>query len=251
MAERVVAIVQARMGSTRLPGKSMMDLAGSPLVGRVLERIKLASQIDELVLAIPETPENAVLRDLAAHYSISCFEGSEDNLLDRYYQAAVKFNADLIVRIPADNPIPHASEIDRIISHHKSLGRLGFSSNLAEIYNSGYPDGIGAEVFDFQLLESAWRTESDIKKLEHVHLNYFDYTKQTAVDENVCPISTIKCPIEFARPDLILDVNTAEQYAYMANLYEDLYPVNPNFDIIDIIRWHDNRITKEKEVSSK
>ena len=239
MSVKVAAIIQARMGSTRLPGKSLMNLAGEPLVGRVLERIKSAKLLDEIILAIPETQENKVLQDLAKHYQVKVFLGSEDDVLDRYYKAALNVKATYVVRIPADNPTPQGSEIDRIIQHHFDLSRPGFSSNLAQIFDSGYPDGIGAEIFDFNLLEEAWEKEVDPIKREHVHLNFFDYATQGVVDEDWCPVSTIQCPLEFARPDIILDVNTLEQYKYMSMLYDNLYPKNPNFGIMEIIKWHD------------
>ena len=241
MSQKVVGIIQARMGSQRLPGKSMFMLAGEPLVGRVLERVIRSNFLDEVILAVPETSENSVLIDIASSYSVKSFAGSENDLLDRYYQAAKKSEADYIVRIPADNPVSHFTEIDKIIEHHNSLGRAGFSTNLAEIQNSGYPDGIGAEIFDFEMLESVWVHREDPKKMEHVHLNFYDYSSQIAIDETWCPISTIKCPNQWARPDIILDVNTMDQYEYMADLYSDLYPINPNFTMDEIIPWHDKR----------
>ena len=240
MSNTVAAIVQARMGSTRLPGKSLMLLAGKPLVGRVIERIRTATKIDKLILAIPDNIENDPLERLGKSYGVQIFRGSEIDLVDRYYNAAKNVSCKYVVRIPADNPVPQGSEIDRIIDHHLSLNRPGFSSNLAEIYGSRYPDGIGAEIFDFELLEEISADFSDSRKREHVHLNFFDYATQKAVDENWCPISTVHCPSDFARPDIILDVNTQIQFEYMANLYKELYPSNPNFDIKDIIRWHDN-----------
>jgi spore coat polysaccharide biosynthesis protein SpsF len=232
------------MGSTRLPGKSLMLLAGTPLVGRVIERIRSAAKIDKLILAIPDNIENDPLETLGKSYGVQIFRGSEIDLVDRYYNAAKNLSCKYVVRIPADNPVPQGSEIDRIIDHHLSLNRPGFSSNLAEIYGSGYPDGIGAEIFDFELLEEISADFSDIKKREHVHLNFFDYATQKAVDENWCPISTVHCPTDFARPDIILDVNTQIQFEYMANLYKELYPSNPNFNIKDIIKWHDKHYGK-------
>ena len=229
------------MGSTRLPGKSMLNLAGEPLVGRVLERIKTSQSINEIILAIPDSPENTVLKIVADKLQVKTFLGSENDLLDRYYQAAKLANADYVVRIPADNPTPQGSEIDRIINHHTMLPGPGFSSNLAEIYGSGYPDGIGAEIFDFSFLEEVWKEELSQRKREHVHLNFFNYQTQEAVDQEWCPISTVECPVEFARPDIILDVNTKEQYDYMSKLYADLYPNNPNFGILDIVKWHDKQ----------
>jgi spore coat polysaccharide biosynthesis protein SpsF len=244
MSNKVAAIVQARMGSTRLPGKSLMLLAGTPLVGRVIERIRSATKIDKLILAIPDNIENDPLETLGKSYGVQIFRGSEIDLVDRYYNAAKNLSCKYVVRIPADNPVPQGSEIDRIIDHHLSLNRPGFSSNLAEIYGSGYPDGIGAEIFDFELLEEISADFSDSKKREHIHLNFFDYATQKAVDENWCPISTVHCPPDFARPDIILDVNTQIQFEYMANLYKELYPSNPNFNIKDIIKWHDKHYGK-------
>lgn len=239
MKKHVALVIQARMGSTRLPGKSMMDLAGVPLVGRILERVKRCRCVDEIVLAIPNTPEDKILGSLGKDYGVRVFAGSENDLLDRYYHAALFSKADVVGRLPADNATPEPSEIDRIITHHLSLGRRGFSSNLSVIDNSGYPDGIGAEVFDFSLLAEARQHHTDLRQREHVHLNFFDYSEQQAVDEKWCPISTVKCPPEFSRSDLVLDVNTQEQYELMRRLYNDLYPKNPNFHITDIIRWYD------------
>ena len=237
---RVVLILQARMGSHRLPGKSLMDLAGAPLVGRILERVKRCKKIDEIVLAIPDTESDKELEALANQYSVKCFVGAENDLVDRYYKAALVFGADIVVRIPADNTTPQPEEIDRIIDHHMSLSRAGFSSNLSVIDNSGYPDGIGAEVFDFKLLKDVQETVMDPFKREHVHLNFFNYESGEAVDPNWCPISTVQCPKEFRRPDLVLDVNTLEQYTFMKRLYEALYNHNPHFTISDIINWYDN-----------
>jgi spore coat polysaccharide biosynthesis protein SpsF len=237
--KRVVLIIQARMGSERLPGKSMMDLAGAPLVGRILERVKRCRRLDEIVLATADTPENQVLAQLGRDYGVTVFTGSENDLVERYYQAALATRADIVGRLPADNATPEPSEIDRIVDHHLSLGRPGFSSNLTVIGDSGYPDGIGAEMFDFSLLADARERHSDPRQREHVHLNFFDYTVQRPVDSAWCPISTVMCPPEFRRPDLVLDVNTQAQYEFMRQLYEYLYPRNPNFHITDIIRWYD------------
>lgn len=228
------------MGSTRLPRKSILDLAGAPLIGRILERIKRTKKVNELVLAIPDSIENEILAKIGRDYGVTVYAGSEDDLIERYYQAALISKADFIVRLPADNATPEPSEIDRIIDHHLSLRRPGFSSNLAPIKNSGYPDGIGAEIFDFSLLSEARAKNPNSMKKEHVHLNFFDYATQTAVNEEWCPISTVLCPSAFSRPDLVLDVNTQAQYEFMRELYLYLYPRNPEFHITEIIDWYDN-----------
>ncbi len=239
MKPRVVLIIQARMGSTRLPGKSMMDLAGAPLVGRILERVKRCTKLDDIVLAIPDTEKDRVLMEMGESYGIKVFAGSESDLVERYYQAALWSKTEIIGRLPADNATPEPAEIDRIVDYHLSLGRRGFSSNLSVIGDSEYPDGIGAEMFDFSLLEEARARHNDPRQREHIHLNFYDYSTGQAVDAAWCPVSTIKCPEGFRRPDLILDVNTQEQYEFMRQLYEYLYPRNPQFRITDTIRWYD------------
>jgi len=228
------------MGSTRLPGKSTMDLAGETLVGRILERVKRCKNLDEIILAIPKKETDKILKDIGKNFEINVFEGSENDLVERFYQAASLHKADLVCRLPADNPTPEPREIDRIIEYHINLKRRGFSSNLACINNSGYPDGIGAEIFDYSLLEEIYYRNTNPFHREHVHLNFFNYETGKAVDEKWCPVSTVKCPKEFRRPEIVLDVNTIEQYYFMKDLYEYLYPRNPNFHITDIISWFDN-----------
>jgi spore coat polysaccharide biosynthesis protein SpsF len=236
---KVVLILQARMGSTRLPGKSMMPLAGVPLVGRILERVKRSEKLDEIVLATTQKDEDDVLTKLSQSYGIPFFRGSENDLVDRYFQCAKEFNADIIARLPADNPVPEPREIDRIVDFHLT-GQSDFSSNLAEVLGNGYPDGIGAEVFNRNTLEEIWHNCIDPQKREHLHLNYFDYKAQKAADPEHYRVATVVCPEEFRRPDLVLDVNTIEEYNFMSELYDYLYPRNSKFHITDIIQWYDN-----------
>lgn len=234
-----VLILQARMGSDRLPGKSMMPLAGKPLLYRILERVLRCQSIDQIVVAAPDTNENDILEKVANELNVSIFRGSENDVLDRYYKAAKDHKADLILRIPADNFAPQPEEIEKILDFHIKNNLGGFSSNLSEVFHSGYPDGIGAEVFSFDLLHKAWLKNLDQKYREHVHLNFFDYESQLAFDETTCPVKTISCPELFRRPDIILDINTLSQYEFAKKLYEYLYPKNKTFAIQDILQWHD------------
>jgi len=218
----------------------MMPLAGKPLVGRILERVKRCKRIDEVVLAIPENESDDILYDLGKNHQVMVVRGSEKDLLSRYILAVKKTDAEIVVRIPADNPTPEPNEIDKIITFHTSQKSKGFSSNLSQFFNSGYPDGIGAEVFEASyLFESICKNPSKEKR-EHIHLNFFDYSKSKISDEKWCPVRTIKCPKEFSRPDIVLDVNTFEEYIFMNSLYENLYHKNPNFSINDIVFWYDN-----------
>ena len=239
---KVVLIIQARMSSTRLPGKSMMPLADKPLVYRMVERLKKCKKVDEIVIATSDQPEDKVLVELANELGVSYFRGNLLDVRDRYLKAAEKSKADFVIRIPADNPMPDANEIDKLIEFHLVNNPQGFSSNLAQVNNSGYLDGIGAEIFSTKLLqESVTRSSSDTVK-EHVHRNFFDYSTQTPVDASWCPIASPKAPEELRRPDIILDVNTMDDYTKIKRIYDHLYPQNPNFTTVDVINFIDKGI---------
>ena len=234
---KVVLIIQARMSSTRLPGKSMMPLADKPLVYRMVERLKNCKKIDEIVIATSDQPEDQVLLELAKVLQVSYFQGNLLDVRNRYLKAAEQFQADFIIRIPADNPMPDSNEIDKLIEFHLEHNPSGFSSNLAQVNNSEYLDGIGAEIFSTKLLqESVARSSSDTEK-EHVHRNFFDYSTQTPVDSSWCPIASPKAPAELRRPDIILDVNTMDDYTKIKRIYDNLYPKNPNFTTEDVINF--------------
>ncbi len=236
---RVVLVLQARMGSTRLPGKTMMPLAGKPLLFRMVERLRRCQTIDRIVIATTELPDDDIIADLAMDEGLGIFRGSENDLVDRFYQAAIACDADVVVRIPADNPVPEPEEVDRIVRYHLASDNA-FSSNLAEILGNGYPDGIGAEVIEFKSLKKVWQEVSDPQCREHVHKSFYDYDKGVAADPETFKIGTVSCPVEFRRPDIVLDVNTQEQYRFLNSLYCSLYPENENFHITDIIAWYDS-----------
>ncbi len=239
---KIVLIIQARMSSTRLPGKSMMPLANKPLVYRMVERLKKCNHVDEIVIATSDQPEDQVLVDLAKELEVSYFQGNLLDVRDRYLKAAEKFQAKFIIRIPADNPMPDSNEIDKLVKFHLEHNPSGFSSNLAQVNNSGYLDGIGAEIFSTKLLqESVARSSSETVK-EHVHRNFFDYATQTPVDDTWCPVASPKAPAELQRPDIILDVNTMDDYTKIKRIYDHLYPRNPNFTTVDVIKLIDKGI---------
>ena len=237
---KIDLIIQARMGSTRLPGKSLFDLAGKPLVYRIIERVKRCKNIDDIILAIPDNNQNIPLEEIAIDAEVKIFKGSEEDLVDRYLNAANLYNTDFICRLPADNPIPEPSEIDKMISFHMSLEKKGFSSNLAQINNSGYPDGIGIEIFSRSLLEYMSKKYRDPQKREHVHLNFYNYDTQEVLDPEIAPVNTINCPNDFRRPEIILDVNTYDQYLFIKQIYDYFYYKNKYFSIKDVIYWIDN-----------
>ena len=161
---KIIAIIQARMGSTRLPGKMMLDLYGKPVIERVFERIKPSHFINEIWLATTINPEDDVLVDWAQKNKIKFFRGSSDDVLDRFYQAAAPIQADAIVRITGDCPLHDFQVIDKVIAEYVQGGHDYVSNS----HPPTYPDGLDLEVFSFQALKKAW-SEAELKsEREHV-----------------------------------------------------------------------------------
>lgn len=151
----IYAIVQARMGSTRVPGKVMLDLCGSPVIEHVINRLKKSTLIDEIIIATSEDPNNQPLIDFCIKNGTSYFVGSEDDVLDRYYQTAKANNIndeDIVIRITSDCPLIDPFVVDKVIEEHISTNN-DYTANVIECT---YPDGLDCEVFNFSILKDTW-----------------------------------------------------------------------------------------------
>lgn len=164
----VIAIIQARMGSTRLPGKVMKDMVGKPLLERVVDRVVRAKMIDSVVVATSEGNGDMVIAELCKSKKWLCFRGSEDDVLDRFYQAALAYKADVLVRITADCPLIDAGLIDEVVGKFLSLyPDIDYVANT--LPPRTYPRGLDVEVITVEALHNQWRTA--IKWREHVTAN--------------------------------------------------------------------------------
>ena len=160
----IVAIIQARMGSTRLPGKVLADIAGKPMLARIVSRVEQATLIQKVVVAISDATEDGRVAEFCERQKIAVFRGSEQNVLDRFYHAAKSQQADIVVRITADCPLIDPEVIDRVISAYLR-GECDYASNTL-VYT--YPDGLDTEVFSFAALEISWRDARRAADREHV-----------------------------------------------------------------------------------
>ncbi len=234
---RIVCIIQARMNSTRLPGKSLMNINGITLIESVYRGAKSARSLDDVVVSIPSSPSDDVLFEYLVEKCIPVTRGSENDLMKRHIEAADNYDSEIVVRIPGDNPLPHGTEIDRIVKFHLEENRDGFSTNLSNAKASGYPDGIGAEIFSLESLKSAYEFNPSRTQKEHVHLNFFNYRKAIEVSPKEFPVKAPKCPSEIARPDVILDINELVDLQYFQTMFNDLGTNQPKIE--QIIPWHD------------
>lgn len=173
-AMKVVAIVQARMGSTRLPGKVLADLGGETVLARVLKRLRRAQWIEEVVVATTIAGPDAAIARECLRLGCGFFRGSESDVLDRYYRAARACQADAVVRITADCPLIDPGLVDRTIRHFLEQD-ADYASNVNP---RTYPRGLDTEIFSRAALEQAWRAARSPYEREHVTPYLYGHPQQ-------------------------------------------------------------------------
>jgi glutamate-1-semialdehyde 2,1-aminomutase/spore coat polysaccharide biosynthesis protein SpsF len=166
MDKNIVAVIQARLGSSRLPGKMLMDLGGKPVIIRTIERVRRARLLDRVVLATTESEQDQRLAAAAREYGVEVFTGSEEDVLDRFYQAAKAASAQVCVRVTGDCPLIDPEVIDQVVSECLRDG-CDYAANA--LWYS-WPDGLDVEAFSFEALETAWREARLKSDREHVTL---------------------------------------------------------------------------------
>ena len=159
-----VAVVQARMGSSRFPGKVLEDVAGHPMLWHVVHRLRKARLVDKVVVATTDRPLDDPIVDFCRQDELACFRGDERDVLDRFYQAAKAHHADVVIRITADCPLIDPAVVDRVVARFQQ-GDCDYASNAVPYT---YPDGLDTEVFSFAALERAWRDANKPSEREHV-----------------------------------------------------------------------------------
>jgi spore coat polysaccharide biosynthesis protein SpsF len=160
----VNAIIQARCGSTRFPNKVFADINGKPLLWHVVNRLKYSDLIDEIIVATTVNAKDDVIETWCKNENVKCFRGSEDDVLDRYYQASLAFPSDYVVRVTADDPFKEPSVIDQVI------GKL-INENLDLVTNNfppSFPEGLDCEAFTFEILRTMALNATDPFEREHV-----------------------------------------------------------------------------------
>lgn len=160
----VLAITQARTGSTRFPNKILKTIKGKSLLEIHLKRILKSKKISKLVVATTTKEEDKIISEIAYKVGVESFKGSEHDVLDRYYNTAKKYNPKWIVRLTSDCPLIDARLIDQVIKKAQSENLDYCSNTLIE----AYPDGQDIEVFKFKSLEIAWSKAKSISDREHV-----------------------------------------------------------------------------------
>jgi len=178
---KTVAIIQAHMGSTRLPGKVLKDIAGEPMLARVVDRTRRAGLVEEVVVATSELPDDDVIEQLCSDRGWSCFRGSEADVLDRYYRAAVSFHADVVVRVTSDCPLMDPQLIDQHVS--RLLRRWAEVDFVTNMLKQTYPLGLAVEAMPFDVLARMKRMSQTDELREHVTTLAYVHPERFQIDQ--------------------------------------------------------------------
>lgn len=205
---KIVAILQARMGSTRLPGKVMLPLAGKPMIQNIIERVQRATRVHEVMVTCPIQDRDAFLPVMQACRNGKTFLDEwfedENDLVGRYLQSAIRRDADIIVRVPCDNPCVDPGVIDQSVDAYlDAVKPLAFFSSTVWPVNYVNVDGLGCDVLSLSRLK--WldrKTKGNAHRREHPHAYFYD----------------TGC-IYHDPTGLRLDVNTQEDYGFIASIY--------------------------------
>lgn len=211
----IIAIIQARMGSSRLSGKVLKELSGKPVLWHVVNRVSRSERIDDTVVATTCQKKDLEIVKYCAEQGIRVFVGSENDVLDRYYQAARLYKPKHVVRITADCPLHDYNVIDMVIQKHLDMNN-DYTSNTLE---DSFPDGLDCEVFTFCALEQAWNEAKLASEREHVT----PYIKK----EKCFKKFSIKDSIDHSQYRWTMD--TDSDFVFISRIFEELYEANPEF----------------------
>ena len=232
----IIVVVQARMGSTRLPGKVLLPAAGSSTVlARMLERVRAASMPSEVVVATTELPEDQRIVEVAHELEIACVRGHETDLLDRHITVARLFDADIVVKIPSDCPLIDPATIDRVIGSflaHAERGRIDYVSNL---HPASWPDGFDVEVMSRNALELAHREARRPLDREHTTPFLWDHPERFAI-ANI----TWNRPFDASKA-YRLTLDYPQDYFVIREVFDELWSPHRHFTLDQILDLLDDR----------
>jgi spore coat polysaccharide biosynthesis protein SpsF (cytidylyltransferase family) len=224
-ASRVVGILQARVGSTRLPGKVLLPAVGTPLIVHMIQRVRRAATLSALWLATSASPENDPLAALGSELGVPVFRGSEDDVLSRFAEIAERASADVVVRLTGDCPLHDPGVIDEVVRHFLRADADYVSNSLVPTY----PDGLDVEVFSRTALDRAHREAQTPLQREHVT----PYIHRFHDGPGPFRVEHHRGPADFSH--LRWTVDEPADYEFVRQVFEALHPANPAFGWLDVV----------------
>jgi spore coat polysaccharide biosynthesis protein SpsF len=230
------AVVPGRMGSSRLPGKTMADLAGHPSLWHIIERLKRATLLDGIIVATTVDPRDDVIRACAETAGVPCFSGSAVDVMDRTLRAARSVGAASIVTVTGDCPLVDPTVVDKVVALYLER-QPDYASN--KLFGYKYPIGLDVEAFTTDSLEGVERVAREPRDREHVTLYYYEHPDEF-------DLLAIEPEDHQRRPALRLTLDTAADYALISAIYDHFWP--RSFGLDDVLALLDER--PELEVNS-
>lgn len=224
---KTFAIIQAHMGSTRLSEKVLLDLAGEPMLLRVINRVGRTKSLQGIIIATSVDPKDDLIADFCSKSNFLFFRGSEEDVLDRYYQAAKYYKADVIIRITSDCPLIDPGIIDLVVAEFVKDNPVDYASNI--LPPRTFPQGLDTEVFSFNALERAWKEDSNPAWREHA--TYYIYRHPEKFIQK-----SITNKIDYS--SLRWTVDTAEDLEFVRKIYG--YLKNDFFSWKDVLRLQES-----------
>lgn len=228
MTRSIAIIIQARMGSTRLPGKVLMEVAGKTILWHMIKRLSYCRAVDTIVLATTTLGQDDALAEFALKNNITCVRGSEKDVLSRHYEAGLASGADTLVRLPSDKPLVEPAVVDMVVREHLDSG-ADYTSNWLK---PTFPIGIEVEVMKFDALEKAHREAQASYQREHV-------TPYLYENPALFKTHSVEAQGKLRRPDIRLTIDTPEDLDLIRKIYSGLYRENGIFHIEQVIDFLD------------
>lgn len=222
------AIIQARVGSSRLPGKTLLTVNNKPILEYVVERVQKARNLDGVFIATSVKEEDLAIVALAKNLGVKAYQGPEDDVLDRFYRTAKLYNMRHIVRITADCPLIDPQIIDQVVEYYFK-NQADYCSNVLE---RTFPDGEDTEVFSFQVLEDAWKNAQAKFDREHVTTYIRDHPDKFK-------LVNLKNNLDLSAKRWTLD--REDDFLFIKNILESVYPLKPDFEMQDILTYLKNK----------
>jgi spore coat polysaccharide biosynthesis protein SpsF len=228
---RALIVVQARLGSTRLPGKVLLDLAGQPLILRMVERLRRIRTPARILIATTTELEDDPLVSCCTSAGIDVYRGHPTDLLDRHHQAAIAYEADPIAKIPSDCPLIDPEIVDQVFSRF-AQGNCDYASNL---HPASYPDGNDVEVMSVAALATAWREASRKFEREHTTPYLWENLQRFRIANVLWQEKTADTQARDYSMSHRWTIDYAEDYDFVERVYAELYADNPHFGLDDIL----------------
>ena len=221
-----VAIVQARMGSTRLPGKVLLDLEGEPMVIRQLHRLQRAQTPDRIVVATTIDAIDDVLAETVAAAGFEVVRGPVEDVLQRYVLAIEQTNADVVIRLTADCPLASPAVIDSVVARFHESDADYVSNTMTPTY----PDGLDVEVVAAPILREVATASTDSAEREHVTLGVYRHPDTYRIENFADPLGRDNSQLRWT-------VDSQEDFDFVSQVYRGLLPSQPEFEYDDVLAW--------------